>query len=241
MCQCYTPRKRSTRHCNNQLDQELNSSTTSEKKQMAPSSSLPPPQALVPIAELCPDLPGPSNQYLNLAHDPSSDVGHNHARGHYNMAFSPYSRAYDMARSQDPVQSSDLASEQYLAEAPQNLSNLAEPSSLRDPPVPDWPADFDSWFSVGPSFPTTCQCGAGCPCPGCTEHNGDDTTSPSTSAYSGCANPGTCAHCLDCTILSLPASVPPNTTLSELDANQAQSIDEWIQQLCDRSNLTSDL
>jgi hypothetical protein len=80
----------------------------------------------------------------------------------------------------------------------------------------------------GPAFPSTCGCGSGCTCPGCREHNG---APPSSSAFSSCKNPGICNTCLDCTILSLPASLPPDTSLSIFDAYQAESIDEWIREV----------
>ena len=78
-----------------------------------------------------------------------------------------------------------------------------------------------------PSFPSTCECGDSCTCPGCRQHNG---AAPSPSAFSSCTNPGICNTCLDSTILSLPASLP-DTSLSIFDAYPAESIDEWIRQV----------
>ncbi|KAG5644838.1 hypothetical protein DXG03_007565 [Asterophora parasitica] len=96
--------------------------------------------------------------------------------------------------------------------------------SLEAATVPPSGTDFDI-----PSFPSTCGCGDGCRCPGCVHHNLDAT--PASSAFSPCMNPGACSTCLDCTILSLPASLPPDTSLSIHDAYQTVSIDEWIRQV----------
>lgn len=237
MCQCYTPRKSPARRHkagHRQSNEEFNNTTTSEKKQIVPSSS-PPPQILARIAESRQVLPGPSNLYVNLAHDPSSDTPHNHAMRH--NVFSPYSHGYDMSYDWDHVHGGDLAPEQHMAQTtPENISNPTPSSALGDSSIPYLTIDSESWFSAGQSFPSTCQCGDGCTCPGCIKHSDDDTTLSSISAFSGCANSGTCSHCLDCTILSLPASVLPDAPLSVLDANQAQSIDEWIQQLSPLSN-----
>lgn len=141
------------------------------------------------------------------------------------VAFSPYGRAYDLAS--QPLGSNIAATEGF---PPPPRTNTSQGSNL--PPIGDLPADFESWIASTRPYPSTCQCGEGCTCPGCVEHNREGVTLPTTSAFSTCANPGTCSHCLDCTILSLPAYLPPDGTLSQYDTDeQAQSIDEWIRQI----------
>jgi len=103
----------------------------------------------------------------------------------------------------------------------------------------DMPTRVESWTSNGESVPSACNCGDGCTCPGCAEHNGGGALVPATSAFPSCANPGACSHCLDCTILSLPASLPLDTALSIYDSTQSQSIDEWIRQISNPSNASS--
>jgi len=80
------------------------------------------------------------------------------------------------------------------------------------------------------AFPSACNCGEDCSCPGCAQHNGVNVAA-SSSAFSSCTNPGACAGCIDCTILSLPGHLPPDTSLSLYDARQADSVDDWIRQV----------
>ena len=193
-------------------------------------SSPPSSHVLARIAELRPVLPRPSSnrtpQLARFSHSsayPYATAIRHHDRD--TVAFSPYGRAYDLAS--QPQGSSIAATENF---SPPPRINASQGSNL--PPIGDLPADFENWAASARSYPSTCQCGEGCTCPGCVEHNGEGVTLPTTSAFSTCVNPGACSHCLDCTILSLPAYLPPNSTLSQYDAEeQAQSIDEWIRQI----------
>jgi hypothetical protein len=253
VCQCCTPRKSAPRRRktgDRKSDEEYDSQKghiESKRSHQPPTPSSPlSSQVLARIAELRPVLPRPSNRSIHLSrpsHDPSSGVAHNHAPRHYtrdNMMFSPYGRAYDMTHGFDPAYGRHDAPETSVQQTPQGTQNLHRPAVLTGPQSLDIPSSVESWLSTGESFPSACNCGDGCTCPGCLEHNGGRAAVPGVSAFSSCANPGTCSHCLDCTILSLPASIPPDTALSIFDSPQSQSIDEWIRQISAQSNLISD-
>jgi len=81
-------------------------------------------------------------------------------------------------------------------------------------------------------FPSVCGCGDDCNCPGCFHHN-RVTGIPTSSAYASCTNPGACGTCLDCTIMSLPASelLPPDDTALSIPSAQNEPVGEWIQQV----------
>jgi hypothetical protein len=168
--------------------------------------------------------------------------------------FSPYGRAYEHAHehaSQDqlqqqssqiysPEQSTLVQNQDYSA--PSNQPNFlpADEQSFRDQlraleaavsSTSTWMPSPDS-ASSEPSipFPSACNCGDACTCPGCAQHNGA-TAASSSSAFSSCTNPGVCLSCIDCTILSLPASLPEDTALSIYDTHAAESLDDWIRQV----------
>lgn len=65
-------------------------------------------------------------------------------------------------------------------------------------------------------------------CPGCTLHNPSITGG---AAYATCTNPTSCAFCLDCTILSLPAGIPPPNIDLSSEPSQSQEFDEWLRQV----------
>lgn len=257
VCQCCTPRKSAPRRRkigDRKSDEDRDtqkglSELNRSHNAPIPSSQLS-SQVLARIAELRPVLPRPSNRLVYLSrpsHDPSSSVAHNHATRHYtrdNMMFSPYGRAYDMAHGLDTSYSRHDAPEQssvpQIPQDTQNLPKLAIPVGQQSL---DIPSSVESWLSSGEPFPSNCNCGDGCTCPGCSEHNNGRAAVPGVSAFSSCANPGACSHCLDCTILSLPASIPPDSALSIYDSPQSQSIDEWIRQISDNlpTSLPTDL
>jgi hypothetical protein len=249
-CQCITPRKSAPRRRNTgdrRSDEERENQRgpiESRRNHKSPPLSS---QVLARIAELRPVLPRPSNRSVYLAgpsHDPSSNVAHSHAMRHYtrdNMIFSPYGRAYDMSHGFDNPSGRNNAPEQNSPQdIPQDIHCLPRSTVPSNQQSLDIPSSVESWLSTGESFPSMCNCGDGCACPGCVEHNGGRAAVPGTSAFSSCANPGGCSHCLDCTILSLPASLPPDTALSIFDASQSQSIDEWIRQISSQSTSISD-
>ena len=81
-------------------------------------------------------------------------------------------------------------------------------------------------------FPSLCGCGDDCNCPGCLHHN-RVTSIPTSSAYASCTNLGACGTCLDCTIMSLPASelLPPDDTALSIPSAQHEPVDEWLRQV----------
>lgn len=189
-------------------------------------------QIIKRITELRPVLPRPPypTRGANGPHNPSHGRPSRHHEG-----FSPYPGAiHDYPRgpnhSSDPNTSLSGAAPQLppLVGMGGRLlhSDMDLPSSWR---VRDHFAQRGS-PNTTQDFLSPCGCSGTCQCPGCVEHAGPNVA-PSPSAFSTCANPGACATCLDCTILSLPASLPPNTASSAYDSYQAQSIDDWIRQI----------
>jgi len=199
-----------------------------------------PSHILARLSELRPVLPRP------VRDAPSTDLWSGFDHGYYsrhhsheNLLYSPYGRAYDLAHHHEQVHS--------------QFRNNSEPniSMQNTAPAPLFPAEEQTFreqlraleVALNPSpmrsgatgklsaFPSTCGCGPSCSCPGCFQHNGAGANTPSSSAFSSCANPGACNTCLDCTILSLPASLPPDRSLSIFEAYQAESIDDWIRQV----------
>lgn len=207
------------------------------------SGSRTPSHILARLAELRPVLPRPSyNGRSNSgpSHNPSLSVAHGHASRHHsheNILFSPYGRAYDFTHEQHPYEEAGSPNQNT---ASQNSFSTpifpADERMFRDQLRALEAAAATSWNppsgseAAALSFPSTCGCGDNCRCPGCVQHNPGNPT-PASAAFSSCTNPGVCTTCLDCTILSLPASLPPDTSLSIYDAYQTDSIDEWIRQV----------
>ncbi|KAF5323126.1 hypothetical protein D9611_009323 [Ephemerocybe angulata] len=167
-------------------------------------------QILARIAELRPVLPRPAESPTSM---------HQHPR-HHDNTFSPYERAYGISHHQPlhghPHSSSPTNATHYNMNAGQS------------------PVENTGFF------PSVCQCGDTCQCPGCTYHN--HTILSAESAFSTCTNPGHCATCLDCTILSLQ-NTPMDTALSipqsSQDAsNNSESVDEWLRQLTSQASVS---
>lgn len=191
---------------------------------------------LARIAELRPVLPRPMTTSGPL-HDPSSGIAHGSGVRHHtheNMFFSPYSRAYGHAHhlsehiSYDRTTRDDRSREAPVVPQPPPPSEVHFPTDVVPPVAPT------VWRNSGP-FPSLCGCGDICSCPGCVEHDPDAAAARARNpnVFASCTNPGACSSCLDCTILSLPSAVPPDTILSIYgeDETQTQSIDEWIRQV----------
>jgi hypothetical protein len=68
---------------------------------------------------------------------------------------------------------------------------------------------------------TLCGCGPTCQCPGCVEHAGGAATS---NAYDLCANPSSCAACLQCSILALPNAPSGDMDQTREIAGQGQDM-----------------
>ncbi|KAG5653726.1 hypothetical protein H0H81_011133 [Sphagnurus paluster] len=195
-----------------------------------------PSHILARLAELRPVLPRPSQHDRSIAgpsHDPSSNIAHGHAirrHSNENLHFSPYGRAYDLAHEQFDIQNhAAMTQNNFITTVfPSDEQTLREQLRALEGAANLPPAPPGSELMI-PSFPSSCGCGDNCHCPGCIQHNPGAT--PTSSAFSSCTSPSTCTTCLDCTILSLPASLPPDTSLSIYDTYQADSIDEWIRQV----------
>jgi hypothetical protein len=166
---------------------------------------------------------------------------HGRHLSHENLLFSPYGRAYDLTHHE----------QEYDQFRNRSVPNIVMSNAPMTPPLPAEEQRFREQLraleaaaaspvlmhtssramATAQSFPSVCGCGDNCTCPGCRQHNDADANAPSSSAFSSCTKPGVCNSCLDCTILSLPASLPPDSSLSIFDAYQADSIDEWIRQV----------
>ncbi|KAF8874845.1 hypothetical protein BD779DRAFT_1678542 [Infundibulicybe gibba] len=236
-CHCCTPRKSAPRkrkgdpshqkHINSDdsAPEHIPGSTPPGMHHVA-SSSRTSSQILARIAELRPVLPRPPSRDhpVGPVHNPSLNTPHSRTNRHQvpdNMYFSPYGRAYGL--SHDHTFDNE---DRHVASNTQAAINIpAFPIGAQSPWVPS-----NGEPMLESRFPSLCGCGDGCRCPGCPQHSGLDAIPPA-SAYSTCANPGACATCLDCTILSLPVSAPPDTALSIYDAHQTDSIDEWLRQV----------
>ncbi|KAG1743749.1 copper-fist transcription factor [Suillus paluster] len=224
-CNCCVPRKPATRRRFSGAEppkrdkHHLDASKHNHDTTSPPLSS----HVLARIAELRPVLPRPTHRQLPLdgsLHDPSSSVPHGHSIRHHNYDYSPYGRAYGYTHSDhlhDQTGSPLNGDPHTFAGRP-----VSSPQpTLGSQPVPD------AWSSVG-AFPSVCACGDSCMCPGCTLHNNPSITG---AAYASCTNPSTCAFCLDCTILSIPAGIPPPNIDSSSDPSQSQEFDEWLRQV----------
>lgn len=189
-------------------------------------------QILARIAELRPVLPRPSHDGFHQGgplHLPSSGLSHGHASRHAEHIFKPYERAYGMTH-QHPVHP-----QSYVGPGPSDptfaFHDQTYTGQMMGVTNNSWAPRQENVPIDNSAFPSLCGCGDDCTCPGCLYHNRSAAMPPS-SAYSSCSNPGACGTCLDCTILSLPASAipPPDTALSIYDS-QPDAIDEWLRQM----------
>ncbi|KAG2749682.1 hypothetical protein P692DRAFT_20833109 [Suillus brevipes Sb2] len=224
-CNCCVPRKPATRRRFSgaeppKRDKPHTDSSKHHESLSPPLSS----HVLARIAELRPVLPRPAHRQLPLdgsLHNPSSSVPHGHSIRHHNYDFSPYGRAYGYTHS-DHLHDQKGSS---LTGDPRTFGGRSVQSpqqALKNQLVPD------AWSSAE-AFPSVCACGDSCMCPGCTLHNNPSITGG--AAYASCSNPSTCAFCLDCTILSIPAGNPPPNFDSSSDQSQSQEFDEWLRQV----------
>ncbi|KAL6306872.1 hypothetical protein BKA93DRAFT_771315 [Sparassis latifolia] len=149
-------------------------------------------------------------------------------QSHGQMFYSPYGRAYEFTRSADYA--SEPSTSQRMLQ--QELSGTSSPYTDEQPAVmsdsmPSWFPSFSVSTPGGTTVPTTlCGCGSSCACAGCAIHRG-----PNVDTGASCANPGACMGCLDCAMLSIPASVPPDSVEGQQEASQLQAIDDWIRQV----------
>ena len=251
-CQCRTPRnaprRRNTgeRRSDEEYEKQMGPAEPKRNHKIPIRPSPLSSQVLARIAELRPVLPRPSNRSgysTGAPQNPSSNAAQRHHMRHSprdNVMFSPYGRAYDMSHSVEDTRARSNSSGQNSAQdIPHDIPNFHRSNIAGNQQSLVIPSSAEPWLS-GESFPSPCNCGDGCTCPGCVEHNGGRALAPGTSAFSLCANPGACSYCLDCTILSLPPSLPPDAASSIYDSSQSQSIDEWIRQISAQSNSIPD-
>ncbi|KAF8809409.1 hypothetical protein BYT27DRAFT_7232221 [Phlegmacium glaucopus] len=231
-CTCVIPRKRS-RKKGVPEDQQRDSRASHELFGHHSNTTRTSSQILARIAELRPVLPRPSNDGFNQGgpvHLPSTGTSHGHASRHPEHVFQPYERAYGMIH-QHPVHP-----QSYIAPGPSNptFAFNDQPFTGQMMGIPtnnSWTPRQETIGLDSSVFPSLCGCGDDCSCPGCLYHNRSTAMSPS-SAYSSCSNPGACGTCLDCTILSLPASaIPPPDTALSIYNSQPDAIDEWLRQM----------
>ncbi|KAG6909421.1 hypothetical protein DXG01_000574 [Tephrocybe rancida] len=245
-CHCCVPRKRAPRP----RKKDATSSQNTSQHDLVEPNGLPsapsprtPSHILARLAELRPVLPRPSIRSRSHSgpHDPSLDSAHGHSsvrRIHETTHFSPYGRAYEANHDHidNIVADQEVSVSQNNFPIPSTPTFPTDEQTFRDQLRALEAAASTTWMPPSgaegstPSFPSTCGCGDNCRCPGCVEHNPDAAT-PASSAFSSCMSPNTCTNCLDCTILSLPASLPPDTSLSIYDAYQTDSIDDWIREV----------
>ncbi|OJA16523.1 hypothetical protein AZE42_00637 [Rhizopogon vesiculosus] len=225
-CNCWVPRKPPTtrrRYSGAEPPKRDKHHPDFSKHQHQSTSPPLSSHVLARIAELRPVLPRPTHKQVPLdgsLHDPSSTVPHGHSIRHHVYDFSPYGRAYGYTHSEHHHdQKGTSLNGDSRAFAGRVL--LSPQPTLASQPAPD------AWSSAG-AFPSVCACGDSCMCPGCTLHNPSITGG---AAYATCTNPTSCAFCLDCTILSLPAGIPPPNIDLSSEPSQSQEFDEWLRQV----------
>jgi len=253
-CKCVLPRARTKPRGSSQT--QLNSMLPSGSSSGHPSqssSSHASSQILARIAVLRPVLPRPAQQDMGFpfqgpVHNPSMSAPHGYPSNRHHDSYAPYTRhgmtPQNLAHPRSYVASSGPSNPTY---------SYTEQMYHRDPMQmgnPPHPSGGPAWQSQLPQrqqgnnalddFPSMCSCGDDCACPGCVHHN--RSTMPSSSAYASCRNPNQCGTCLDCTIMSLPASAifPPNTALSIYDSPQNDVIDDWLRQMSASQSNSSD-
>ncbi|KAI0926560.1 hypothetical protein AcW1_002483 [Taiwanofungus camphoratus] len=163
-------------------------------------------------------------------HDPSSvdvRVPSPRHQSHGQMFYSPYSRAYEYTHGSEHSPKAANAGPFQPSLTDMNTSvNYAEQTGSIPNSISSWLPTLGASVSAGSTMSSVlCGCGPSCACPGCIEHRGHNAD---TSA--SCINPSTCASCLDCAMLSLPTSLPPDSQ-SRYGFSQNQSIDDWIREV----------
>ena len=210
-------------------------------------------QILARIAVLRPVLPRPAQQSMGFpgpVHNPSMSVPHGHPSNRHHDSYAPYTRhgmtPQNLAHPQSYVGSSGPSNSTFsYNEQTYHHDSMQMGSPPHPSGVPAWPLQLpqrQQGNNVLDSLPSMCSCGDDCACPGCVHHN--RSTMPSSSAYASCRNPNHCGTCLDCTIMSLPASAifPPDTALSIYnDSPQTDAIDDWLRQMSASTSNPSDL
>jgi hypothetical protein len=117
----------------------------------------------------------------------------------------------------------------------------ADPPFRADPPYAR--SDSETGLEQMLDLPL-CGCGDACTCVGCVEHAGAPLMA---NAYDTCANPSSCAMCLQCSILALPDAdfgglapgFPPGVGDQALEMGGMMDIDEWLRSVAPHGDPTS--
>lgn len=161
--------------------------------------------------------------------------GHTKRASHSSTMFDPYSHAHDRAHGHTPemrmlnmialAESRDVAQGYPMLSLPPFDQQLFEPQTGSDETA-ESPSQWSSNSSLAQDvYATLCQCGDGCACPGCVQHQGASAVSGSST----CANPSRCTACQYCLIDTFVNS--SDQTL--FDTSQFSSVDEWLRQMSD--------
>jgi len=174
-------------------------------------------------------------------HDPSLASAHasssRHQLHHGQMFFSPYSRAYEYTHGPEMAETSsntpsafhDTLSSVHVP-SPSHADTAAAMSDL-----PSWLPPLNVHAPEASAITSVlCGCGSSCLCPGCIEHRGQDA-----DPNAACTDPHTCMSCLDCAMLSLPVTLPPDSSPTAYEDSQLQSVDEWLRQVAGMGAPTS--
>ncbi|KAF5325404.1 hypothetical protein D9619_009678 [Psilocybe cf. subviscida] len=246
-CACITPRTRTRVRGDSDLSSSRSAGGSSRRcavDSSAPGSSS---QILARIQELRPLVPRPppsgSSHPMsgNGSHNPSAGIPHGHTVSRHHDTFAPYGRvngmvSYQTAHPQSYVLPPGPPNSMYPY-TEQMFADPSFPNTAGSPNPSQWGLLPESGSGVDSNAAfhslSMCGCGDGCACPGCVHHN-RATNIPTSSAYASCQNPNHCATCLDCTIMSLPASAifpVADTALSIPDGNDNSMIDEWLRHM----------
>jgi hypothetical protein len=247
-CTCIMPRARTRARGDSDLNNSRRAGGSPRHgagESSAPGSSS--SQILARIQELRPLVPRPPASGLtypmscNGSHNPSAGIPHGHTVGRHHDGFTPYGRANGMVSHQSthpqsymlpPGSSNSIypyAEQMFVDSSFQNPTG--SPNSSQWGLLPENGSGVDS--NAAFHNLSMCGCGDRCACPGCVHHN-RATNVPASSAYASCQNPNHCGTCLDCTIMSLPASAifpVADTALSIPDGNDNSMIDDWLRQM----------
>jgi hypothetical protein len=236
-CKCVTPRSKSRKKPDPQDQPSLS------RPRGISSDAVSNAAIMKRIAELRPVLPRPPSDTVSSGgpvHIPSSGIHHGHPQRHHRSGQAPYELAYGMTH-QHPLHHQSYVpspANPHPTFSP-NDQTFAEQMHMNSE---QWNANTEDIRFDNLPFPSLCGCGDDCNCPGCLHHN-RVMTIPTSSAYASCTNPGACGTCLDCTIMSLPASelLAPDDTALSIPSAQHEPVDEWLRQVSDPVSLQQNL
>ncbi|EMD37150.1 hypothetical protein CERSUDRAFT_115065 [Gelatoporia subvermispora B] len=194
------------------------SASPRQKQRPSMESRISQPGGLVASANgrgVRPVLPKPPPQQPSpppsLGHDPSGSSRAHPSRSeiHSPAYFSPYGRAYEYTHGAD----FGVASQLPATPAPSPVDDTFSFSTA--PWLPSLSVETPGGSTL---FPSLCDCGADCACPGCLVHRGPNAD-PSAGAQ--CMNPASCPTCVECSMFPDPDALPT-------DPMDAAAIEEWL-------------